>query len=221
MNRLPRLLVVTDRRISARPLCEQLTRALDGLRAPSSEAGIVFRERDLDPASRLRLASRVAEAAHGVGAPLFIGTSGARDRGVEIAADVGAEGLHLSSWAPIPAKAPAVLGRSCHSEIDLVRAGLEGMDYVTVSPVFDSLSKIGRLGGGSAMLARLTGAGGRRRCPPVFALGGITPNRVAECISAGAFGVAVCGALMMSSDPAGEAKKFAQEIEIASSRGDG
>lgn len=222
MTRFPRILIVTDRRISYRPLAEQIARALDGVRATElSLAGVVFRDRDLDPTSRRRLAGAVARVAFSGGSPLLVGTGGSGDGGVEIAREVRADGVHLSSEGSILPRAWRVLGRSCHSEADLYRAALEGMDYVTVSPVFDSISKSGRGGPGSGVISRLLSAPGPRPLPPVFALGGVVPELAGECIQAGAYGVAVCGALMTSPDPAGVAQRLAWEIARALERRDG
>jgi thiamine monophosphate synthase len=46
-----------------------------------------------------------------------------------------------------------------------------------------------------AALTRLDGA------PPVYALGGVTPSTVADCLAAGARGAAVMGAVMRAERP--------------------
>ena len=95
---------------------------------------------------------------------------------------------------------PGVVGRSCHDLDELRRAAAEGVDYVTFSPVWVTASKPGY---GPAV-----GLGGlERACAtvpdlPVYALGGVTPSRVAACREAGAAGVAVMGAVMRAPDPA-------------------
>jgi thiamine-phosphate pyrophosphorylase len=88
-------------------------------------------------------------------------------------------------------------GLFCHSYEELVRAA--GAPFVTVSPVFPSRSKPGY--GPPLGLAALT-----RMCctvrTPVYALGGIdSPDRVRSCLSEGAAGVAVMGAVMRSDVP--------------------
>src|SRR5690606_1681015 len=77
----------------------------------------------------------------------------------------------------------------CHHAGDIDRALNENCDYVFVSPVYETPSKPGYGPPlGPVGLAAL--------CPPglpVYALGGVLPDRVAECRRAGAFGVAVMG----------------------------
>ena len=103
------------------------------------------------------------------------------------------DGVHLAAADPFPEVRPAIVGRSCHVADELGRAATQGCDYVTLSPIFPSPSKPGygpplRPSG----LAALIGPS----APPVFALGGVTPDRVAACRAAGAYGVAVMGAVM-------------------------
>lgn len=75
----------------------------------------------------------------------------------------------------------------------------EGVDYVTLSPVFPTVSKPGYGPPlGAQELARLCG-----QVPglAVVALGGVGPGRVRPCLAAGAAGVAVMGEVMRSADP--------------------
>jgi thiamine-phosphate pyrophosphorylase len=111
----------------------------------------------------------------------------------DVALIAGAAGVHLpsGSFAPreIRAIAPPgfVIGVSCHSREDLERAQVEGADYAYLAPVFaplskqDSRSPLG-LDGFAAAIRGLT--------IPVFALGGLTPDRLSECLAAGAAGIA-------------------------------
>ena len=82
-------------------------------------------------------------------------------------------GLHLNRRCPVaPHGYSGGLSRSCHS-IDEVMAG-GTMDYVTLSPVFDSISKSGYMAAYShEELLRLSGAPTK-----VIALGGVNPERI-------------------------------------------
>lgn len=117
----------------------------------------------------------------------------------DIAASVEADGVHLRSSGGIAADVREVglpvVGRSCHSVRDARRAADEGADFITISPIFRSQSK--------PDYGPLLGVGGLHEvCEavdiPVYALAGITPERVEPCLEAGAHGVAVmsgiCGA---------------------------
>lgn len=104
-------------------------------------------------------------------------------------------GLHLNRRCPAPpVNYRGGLSRSCHS-IDEVMECAE-MDYVTLSPVFDSISKHGYEAAYSPdELSRLA-------CAPtkVIALGGITPGRIGELRRYNFAGFAMLGALPWDGD---------------------
>ncbi len=96
-----------------------------------------------------------------------------------------------------------LVGRSCHGRDELGRLSTE--DYVTLSPIYPTATKPGY---GPAL-----GAGGAARLQPTvpwLALGGVdSAARTAECVAAGAVGVAVLGAVMRAEDPAGAVRAIA------------
>ncbi|MEV4539519.1 thiamine phosphate synthase [Asanoa sp. NPDC049518] len=173
---LPRLLVLTDRTQCAGPLPRAVGAAVEaGARA------VVLREKDLPAGARAALAAELAGILAPVGGTLIV------------ASHDGADAVHLAARDPFPCRSrPALVGRSCHDLAEVAAAAAEGCDYVTVSPVYPSVSKPGYGPPlGPAGLAALTRTG-----PPVFALGGVGPRQVAECRAAGAHGVAVMGGVM-------------------------
>jgi thiamine-phosphate diphosphorylase len=176
---LPRLLVLTDRSLCSGPLVDTVAVAVEhGARA------VMLREKDLPPPSRADLAVHLRRVLDRVGGLLII--AGAADTST-------VEGTHLAAADPFPSPRPAVVGRSCHSAAELAQAAQERCDYVTLSPVYLSPSKPGYGPAlGPAGLESLTASA---HCP-VYALGGVTPDRVAPCLAAGAHGVAVMGAIM-------------------------
>lgn len=115
----------------------------------------------------------------------------------DIAIAVGADGVHLRSddispaegrrlWslcgAGTPARERPVIGVSCHSREEVLRAESEGADFAVFAPVF------GKQGSAPAGIAAL-----REACRgkiPVFALGGVTLENAAACLEAGAAGIA-------------------------------
>ena len=193
---LPPLLVLTDRRQSeaaGRSLVETVAALVevDGL-------AVVFREKDLGTADRHRLAAQVAET--GVG--LIVASD------AELAADLGAAGVHLAADDPLP-RASRLLGRSCHDLGEIEQAQREGVDYATLSPVFETPSKPGY--GPGLRLAGLSSASGAVSLP-IYALGGVTPANSAECINAGATGVAAMGAVMAAGDPGDVARRLLDTV---------
>lgn len=92
----------------------------------------------------------------------------------------------------------AVLSVAVHSVEEAVESARAGADAVLFSPVFPTASKPHHPGTGLDALAACCAA---VPTTPVFALGGIMPDRVADCLHAGAYGVAVLSALLFPPGP--------------------
>ncbi len=187
--RLPRLMLVTDRRRTrGRDLVEVVARCVAaGVRL------IQLREPDLADDELCRLAQRLKERVPGDTILVINGSVRA--------ARTTRSGLHL------PARAPRLLGvdlaqapygRSVHDDEELRAAIEDGADYLVAGTVFPTDSKPGVSAAGLALIERL----GRQAHPrPLYAIGGITVSRVPAVIHCGAHGVAVCGGLLAASDP--------------------
>ncbi|GIF46122.1 thiamine-phosphate pyrophosphorylase [Asanoa ferruginea] len=146
-------------------------------------------------------------SARGTAGDGLLGTAGGRLPGTAGGGHPGTAGggsgnaawgsaVHLAAREPFPTARPALVGRSCHDAAEVAAAAAEGCDYVTVSPVYLSASKPGYGPPlGPPGLAALT-----RNAPPVYALGGVSPAEAAACRAAGAYGVAVMGAVMRDPD---------------------
>ena len=194
MNPLPSppLLVITDRHQARRPLDELAEAAFAG-----GCRWLSVREKDLDPAARLRLLRRLVVIGARAGAVVSVHDDLAG------AAATGAA-LHLPAAAePDRVRASVgpdrLIGRSAHAQDPLAGRAVSGLDYVTLSPVLLSASKPGygpALGyGGLAEAAAAASV-------PVIALGGIeTPADARASLGAGAAGVAIMGAVMRAADP--------------------
>ena len=176
------LLVLTDRRLAARPLVDVVAAAVQG-----GARTVVLREKDLPTAERAVLADALRPLLEAVGGRLVLaGTS------------LPGDAVHLSATDAVPHPRPALLGRSCHDAASVHAA--TSCDWVTVSPVRLTASKPGHGPAlGTAGLAALTAL---PSAPPVYALGGLGPDDVRACTDAGAAGVAVMGGVMRADDPA-------------------
>ena len=188
---VPPLLVISDRRQARRPL-EEIAEAVfaGGCRWFS------LREKDLTPEERRVLLGELVPLGRRFGAVVTA------HEDIEAVAAIGADGVHVpggGSPDAVRARLPgALIGASAHSADEAVALLRAGADYVTVSPVFMTASKPGHgpalgLEGLASIAARSPG--------PVVALGGITPENAAQCVAAGARGVAVMGEIMRSADP--------------------
>ena len=140
---------------------------------------VVLRAREASTATRVDLVARLHRLLSPVGGLLIV---------------AGGEGdaVHLSATQESPEPRPSLVGRSCHTAVEVDRAVAEGCDYAFVSPVYPTGSKPGY---GPALgpdgLAALCRPG-----LPVYALGGVMPEHVAECVQAGAYGIAVMGPVL-------------------------
>lgn len=108
----------------------------------------------------------------------------------DLTAEFNLGGLHLNRRCPIPPSFyTGTLSRSCHSIEEVLQS--EGMDYVTLSPIFDSISKSGYKSAFSVEeLRRLDDA-----TVPVIALGGITPDLIPKLRDYNFKGYAMLGAI--------------------------
>jgi len=196
-----RLYVITDRKSCApTPLVSVVSELLD-----AGGTAIQLREKDLGDTELIQLARPIAELCRNYKAKLFINTS------TRIAREVGAAGVHL------PANAESVktlktqtdenlyVGCSVHSLDAAHKREAEGADFVTYSPIYPTASKPGY--GPIVGVERLAEMAESVKLP-VFALGGITPDRVDECLAAGAFGVAVMSGVMSPANAGELARRY-------------
>ena len=143
------------------------------------------------------LATELREAARAAGALLI-----ANDR-VDLALVAELDGVHLPERSLPPPVARALLprgtriGASVH-DVAGARAAAPDADYLVVGTVFATASHPDRLGSGPAGVALVRAAVGL----PLFAIGGVTPNRVSEVWAAGAQGVVVLSGVWSAPDPA-------------------
>ena len=168
-------------------------------------SAIQLREKDLSETALIKLAQPIAALCQNYDAKLFINTH------INVARDIGAAGVHLpANTDPVDSVKAEIgdnfyIGCSVHSLDAGKKREAEGADFVTYSPIYPTASKPGY--GPAVGTASLTEVVKGVKLP-VFALGGITPVRIAECLKAGAFGVAVMSGVMSSKKAGIQAKHY-------------
>ena len=202
---LPGLYLISDRNQTlGRPLLDILEEALD------AGAGLIqLREKDLPARGLFELAVKARLLTRRFGAKLLI-----NDR-VDIAIAVDADGVHLPSSSFNTKDARKLIGRdkiigvSSHSVQDALRAEREGADFVTFSPIYHTPSKAeyGRPQG----LERLEDVCSKVNIP-VYGLGGIRDERIADVIGSGASGVAMISAILGAKDISLETKRLLKSL---------
>ncbi len=127
----------------------------------------------------------------------------------EVARTLGV-GLHVGTRGPTVAEArrqhpDAQLSYAAHMPGEATAAAEQGAAAVFFSPIFPTASKPNHPGAGLDALAACCAG---LPDTPVFALGGITPERVPLCRAAGAYGVAVLSGILNASDPTAAARSY-------------
>jgi thiamine-phosphate pyrophosphorylase len=158
---------------------------------------VQLREKDLRPNKFVPLVQEVQQTLADFRPSILI-----NDR-VDVACALHAGGVHLpeSGLSPdlarrcLPQK--ALIGCSTHSVEGARKAAEAGADFITFGPIYYTLSKA-PYGDpqGIEVLKEVTQAINI----PVFALGGITPDRVGACLDAGAHGVSAISAVLSAPD---------------------
>ncbi|MBM4126686.1 MAG: thiamine phosphate synthase [Nitrospira sp.] len=196
-----RLLLVTDRtQTGGRSLPLLIQQAVDaGLPA------VQLRERDLSTGELRALAREIQSITMPRAVPLVV-----NDR-ADLALAMNLDGVHLrANSLPVPVArrlvgADRLVGVSTHSLSEVEQASRDGADYVLFGPIFDTPSK--RPFGPPLGLAVLTEV--CRHSPiPVFAVGGVTSASVSDVRGAGAYGVAVIGAILAHDDVAAATREM-------------
>ena len=201
------LYLVTDRRLSLGRTTIEIVRA-------AVEGGVTcvqLRDKHASTREFLDEARRVREMLAGTNVPLII-----NDR-LDVALAVGADGVHLGQNDLPVADARRlvgerlVIGVSAESVADAIRAEAEGADYIGVSPVFTTPTKMD-----TAPPLGLEGLRAIRRTVrlPLVAIGSIRHDNAAEVLRAGADGLAVVSAIVSAPCPRMAAAALRQQIAL-------
>ena len=198
-----KLYLITDRRVVKNgdlvSACEESLAAARQI-APPGTVALQLREKDLPARELYQLALRLREICSRNDAPFFV-----NDR-VDVAIAARTDGIHLPfdsigvSMARKLLPQNCLIGVSTHSPPDLAVASHEGADFAVFGPIFDPISKPATSPAwGASGLAAACRAG----AIPVFALGGITPDRTRELLTSPnpPAGIATIGAILAADSP--------------------
>jgi thiamine-phosphate pyrophosphorylase len=201
---LPRgLYLVTDRALCAgRGLVESVRTAL-----AAGATSVQYRDKTPDAARRRDEAAALVGLCREAGATFIVNDD------ADLAAEVGAQGVHVGRHDSGP---PAVrrrhgssllIGVSCYDDLDRGRAAVAaGADYVAFGSAFPSPTKPGAVHAPLDLYRRAV----RELTVPVVAIGGITPDNAGRLVAAGCHAVAVISAVLGAADPAEPAARLAR-----------
>lgn len=185
--------LITDRKVCRGDICDIIVSAID-----AGVSTVQLREKDLNTKDLYALAKKLRTITQERSANLVI-----NDR-VDIALAVNADGVHLG-WQSLrvdvvrkmigPEK---MIGFSAHSLEDVKKAAIEGVDYVSISPIYHSVSKAPSQKPLNVLEMREIK---RQISLPLIALGGINEFNVKEVLENGADGIAVISAILLSEKP--------------------
>lgn len=200
-----RLSLVTDR---TQTLGRDLVEVVEECLAAGLPA-VQVREKDLSAAELAGLCRRLREPTRARGALLVV-----NDR-ADVALAVGADAVQRTHASLSVADLRAIaerrlrIGASVHSLDDALSAEAEGADWIVFGPIYDTASK--RQYGAPQGLIKLRQVTGAVEIP-VIAIGGITPERVAEVVAAGAHGVGAISAILAAASPATATERFLEAL---------
>lgn len=215
------LYYITDRRQFPGSDAEQCRRVLEKI-AEAAQAGVDYvqlREKDMATRDLERLARAAFERVRSAGSPTRLLINSRTD----VALAGGADGVHLTSsdisagdartlWMEARATVP-LIAVSCHCLEEVRMAESQGADFAVLAPIFGKF-QTGEPGIGTAVLAKACGrlpvpahteAAPEPKRFSVLALGGVTLENAAECLAAGAAGIA--GIRLFQQQPMAEVVK--------------
>ena len=191
---------------------EQLLDALQHVLRELGEYVVAFqlREQSLDTRSRpltdeqvLTLVSELIPLCEAHGVRFVLNSE------LDVAKKAEVKHLHLGARHGNPV-VDFSFGYSAHSLEEALSAEAAGADYLFFSPIFAPLSKpSARPALGLEALNRVCS----QVSIPVYALGGIKPEHVSQCLAQGASGVACISSVLGAADALRAAKEFRMVLE--------
>lgn len=210
-----RLHVLTDFHFQQRLRPSEIARQA----AEGGADGVQFRQKAGSTRDRLHELRPTVDVCRSLGVLCLV------DDHLDLALAVGADGVHLGATDLPVADARAVadalaepaaragrfvIGATATTAAEARAAEADGADYVGFGPVFTTGSKanpasVKGLAGLAAAAAAVS--------IPVVAIAGITPERVAACLDAGAWGVAVMTAVTTAPDVRAATEAFREALD--------
>jgi thiamine-phosphate pyrophosphorylase len=185
----PFIYAILDRSVVTDEDFEATVRALTG----GGVDIVQYRAKEKGPDERRRDLVILLAAAGTVGIPVIVNDD------PELAAEVGAQGVHLGAADPSPGEARALLGAGAiigvtiHSMDELIGLDRSSIDYLAVGSIFPSPTKRNvRLVGTGFIESVVQRAEGMK----IVAIGGINENNIASVFDAGADGAAMISAIL-------------------------
>ena len=198
---VPRLILITPGRHDAAEIVSLAERAARG-----GIDALQIREHGMT-AKDLAMLAETLKFGIGQTIPVIVNTH------LRVAAELHL-GIHLRQDGPAVAEVQrlvgndVLIGRSVHTAV-AARVAV-GVDYLIAGHVFTTASKPGQPPIGLSGLNAIANATDL----PVLAIGGITAANVADCLAAGAHGVAVISAIADAPDPESAARELRRIIDL-------
>jgi thiamine-phosphate pyrophosphorylase len=204
---LPRLYVILDAALLTIPETECARQLVDaGVRL------LQYRNKATSSRELLEISQRLAGALIPRGVTFVV-----NDR-ADVVALAGTSGVHVGQDDLGVDDARAVVGPdklvgiSTHNRAQFEQAAATSADYIAVGPIFSTSTK--------ANPDPVVGTEFIRQVrpltdKPIVAIGGITLERAAEVVRAGADSVAVISDVLRAPDPGGRARQFIEILEAA------
>ena len=168
---------------------------------------VQLRAKDWEARPTLALGERMLALARRYGVPFFL-----NDR-PDLAALLGADGVHLGQNDLTPEEArrffAGMVGRSTHAPEQALRALEEGVDYLSVGPVWETPTKPGRPAAGLAYVRWAAENLGEK---PWYAIGGIDLGNLDQGLEAGARRIVVVRAILDAPDPERAARALRERL---------
>jgi len=170
---------------------------------------VQLREKDLPTKDLFQLALNLRKLTQLFSAKLLI-----NDR-LDICKAVDADGIHLpENGLPVSVcknllGKDKIIGASTHSLDGVIDKANQGVDFVTLSPIFETSSKPK----GTPVLGVNSIINAKKLSPiPILALGGIDEYNVKVVIDAGADGIALISGILCENDIKSASKKILNQI---------